>query len=262
MSPEPQLFEAALPTAHLGFWRLDTPENAAVCAMDVSVRKDRKTGDTKLLSVSAANPGELGQRSVKVYDHAQRVVYEVRSGGSTSLENGLHPWSLSEAGELMQQVGESFEDRPGVTFTCTSPTVLGTGEQTMPYEANLDVSSGGKGVSVKPGNEHVGWGVESPETSAGKYATMVYAGEGIPEVLTLQEDVVLIDEDDDRSLREKTVTDISAMDGTAADLVAGQPLSVSSELPTEEKEDSPVTEIPPPVIQKKKRCHCRCCTVM
>ncbi len=43
-------------------------------------------------------------------------------------------------------------------------------------------------------------------------------------------DVVLIDEDDDdMSLRERTVTDVSTADGNAAELVCGRPRSISSD---------------------------------
>uniref|UniRef100_A0A3B4TFU1 Uncharacterized protein n=1 Tax=Seriola dumerili TaxID=41447 RepID=A0A3B4TFU1_SERDU len=75
---------------------------------------------------------------------------------------------------------------------------------------------------------------------------------------------VLIDDDDDgdMSLREKTVTDLSVMDGKAADLVCGRLLSTSSGSLSECKEESPAPEAPPPpeevqTAHEKKRC-CFC----
>uniref|UniRef100_A0A8C4E8I3 Paralemmin-2 n=1 Tax=Dicentrarchus labrax TaxID=13489 RepID=A0A8C4E8I3_DICLA len=74
---------------------------------------------------------------------------------------------------------------------------------------------------------------------------------------------VLIDDDDDgdMSLREKTVTDLSVMDGKAADLVCGRLLSTSSGSLSECKEDTPAPEVPPPEeveTAHKKKCCCFC----
>uniref|UniRef100_A0A8C3G615 Uncharacterized protein n=1 Tax=Cyclopterus lumpus TaxID=8103 RepID=A0A8C3G615_CYCLU len=74
---------------------------------------------------------------------------------------------------------------------------------------------------------------------------------------------VLIDDDDDgdMSLREKTVTDLSVMDGKAADLVCGRLLSTSSGSVSECKEECAAHEVPPPeeveTAHEKKRC-CFC----
>ncbi|MEQ2254259.1 hypothetical protein ILYODFUR_001901, partial [Ilyodon furcidens] len=60
-------------------------------------------------------------------------------------------------------------------------------------------------------------------------------------------EVVLIDEDDEKSLREKTVTDISIIDGTAADLVSGRPgtsEAVSTELSSDGREPDSASSPP------------------
>ncbi|XP_047228677.1 A-kinase anchor protein 2 isoform X3 [Girardinichthys multiradiatus] len=60
-------------------------------------------------------------------------------------------------------------------------------------------------------------------------------------------EVVLIDEDDEKSLREKTVTDISIIDGTAADLVSGRPgtsEAVSTELSSDGREPDSTSSPP------------------
>lgn len=101
-------------------------------------------------------------------------------------------------------------------------------------------------------------------------------------------EVVLIDEDDEKSLREKTVTDVSAVDGTAADLVSGRPATseaVSTELSSDGREaesgssprppndpDDPAaaaaggsTAPPPgltPATGTDKRKRCQCCILM
>lgn len=92
-------------------------------------------------------------------------------------------------------------------------------------------------------------------------------------------EVVLIDEDDEKSLREKTVTDISILDGTAADLVSGRPATseaVSTELSSEGRDpdsassppanaDATNTAPPPgltPSTGTDKRKRCECCILM
>ncbi|KAM4616849.1 uncharacterized protein ACJ7VT_009648 [Polymixia lowei] len=75
---------------------------------------------------------------------------------------------------------------------------------------------------------------------------------------------VLIDDDDDgdMSLREKTVTDMSIMDGNAADLVCGRLLSTSSGSLSESKEASLAPEAPPPDETPSQKQHCCFCTIL
>ncbi|KAI4796284.1 hypothetical protein KUCAC02_020576 [Chaenocephalus aceratus] len=71
---------------------------------------------------------------------------------------------------------------------------------------------------------------------------------------------VLIDDDDDgdMSLREKTVTDLTVMDGRAADLVCGRLLSTSSGSLSEsrEEEEEPQQEEEEAAGAKKRCCFC------
>lgn len=78
---------------------------------------------------------------------------------------------------------------------------------------------------------------------------------------------VLIDDDDDgdMSLREKTVTDLSIMDGRAADLVCGRLMSTTSGSLTESREETAASpEAPPPdqpeTLHTKR--HCCFCTLL
>lgn len=74
---------------------------------------------------------------------------------------------------------------------------------------------------------------------------------------------ILIDDDDDgdMSLREKTVIDLSVMDGKAADLVRGRLLSTSSGSVSEYREELAAPEAPPADEvetghEKKPCCYC------
>ncbi|KTG37681.1 hypothetical protein cypCar_00013774 [Cyprinus carpio] len=233
------------------------PRKSALYAMEISVEKDRKTGATKILSASAVNPRDAHQRGVKVYDDGRKVIYEVGSGGSTTLENGTHPWSPSEVDELMQQVGQSQPRRDGARVTVTPAEPQPTGGQLSSKEDKR------KGEVTEV--------TDPPQASTDKPVTMIFMGyhsvqdeEESKKLLgfdgTIKAEIVLIDEDDEKSLREKTVTDISTIDGNAADLVSGRPPSDTTELSSEGKDESSTKELPPTGTEKKKRC--QCCAVM
>lgn len=232
--------------------------------MEINVEKDRKTGATKILSASAVSPRDAHQRGVKVYDDGRKVIYEVRSGGSTTLENGTHPWSPGQVDQLMQQVGQTQQREDGGRVTVTPAEPQPKGGQLSTREAKQDTKQ-------TPSKGYEGEVTETPKASADKPVTMIFMGyhsiedeEESKKLLgfdgTIKAEIVLIDEDDEKSLREKTVTDMSTIDGNAADLVSGRPLSDTTELSSEGKDESSTKELPPTGIEKKKRC--QCCAVM
>ncbi|XDV53768.1 hypothetical protein PO909_022194 [Leuciscus waleckii] len=240
------------------------PRKSALYAMEINVEKDRKTGATKILSTSAVSPRDAHQRGVKVYDDGRKVIYEVRSAGSTTLENGTHPWSPGQVDQLMQQVGQTQkrDDVGRVTVTPAEPQQKGG--QLSTREAKQDTKQ-------TPSKGYEGEVMETPKASADNPVTMIFMGyhsiedeEESKKLLgfdgTIKAEIVLIDEDDEKSLREKTVTDMSTVDGNAADLVSGRPLSDTSELSSEGKDESSTKELPPTGTEKKKRC--QCCAVM
>uniref|UniRef100_A0A674BHI7 Palm2 and akap2 fusion n=1 Tax=Salmo trutta TaxID=8032 RepID=A0A674BHI7_SALTR len=187
-------------------------------AMEINVEKDRKTGHTRILSASAVSPDEVPACGVKVFDDGRKVVYEVRSGGSSTLDNGVHRWSSQQVDELMKRVGATTgcaqggkakvtvnpADAPSVPITTQPPPC-----QEVIYEGEV---------------------TEAPQATAEKPITMIFMGyhnvddqDETKRLLgfdgTIKAEIVLIDEDDEKSLREKTVTDgYSTMDGNAADL--------------------------------------------
>uniref|UniRef100_A0A8B9HMN4 Si:ch211-12e13.12 n=1 Tax=Astyanax mexicanus TaxID=7994 RepID=A0A8B9HMN4_ASTMX len=74
----------------------------------------------------------------------------------------------------------------------------------------------------------------------------------------LRSEVILIDEDDDdMSLRERTVTDCSVTDGNAAQLVCGRLLSVSSDSSPSvcERRSQSLAETPVPEQEEDCQCH-------
>lgn len=146
-------------------------------------------------------------------------------------------------------------------------------------------------ITTQPGSTvHQGDELTSPPQASTEHpVTMVFLGyqdvEDTSESRRLlgfdgavKAEVVLIDEDDEKSLREKTVTDLSIIDGTAADLVSGRPATseaASTELSSDGREPDSTSSppanpdantAPPPGLTPAtgtdKRKRCECCILM
>ncbi|XP_067409347.1 A-kinase anchor protein 2 isoform X2 [Emydura macquarii macquarii] len=253
---------------------------AALYAMEINVEKDKQTGETKILSTSPVGPEGTHQRGSKVYDDGTKVVYEVHSG-STVVENGVHKLSSKDVAELIQKAGQSSV-RGGYEMTMSTRNVIADGnlshvkEQMLFKEAKLEmVHKTSKGHSGNPQHQAKISGDEVPEASMDQPVTMIFMGyqniddeEETKKVLgyddTIKAELVLIDEDDEKSLREKTVTDVSTMDGNAAELVSGRPTSDTTEpsSPEGKEESLPMEPVPGvkemAVLPKDRRGSCSC----
>ncbi|XP_057674082.1 A-kinase anchor protein 2 isoform X2 [Corythoichthys intestinalis] len=260
-------------------------------AMEINVQHDPLTGEQHVLSANRVSPSEAGSRGVKVYDDGRKVVYEVKSSGgvsTTSLENG---WNSSKVDELIQRVArpvQAGDDRRGHVLvtpqacvlpvagddlsppSCAPPSIPSSppAQVALQRETRLGMMPPSSGpVVTQPGpSAHMGPEHSSlPQASEEHPVTMVFMGyqdlEDTSESRQLlgfdgavKAEVVLIDEDDEKSLREKTVTDLSVIDGTAADLVSGRPVTseaVSTELSSEGREpDSAASPLPKPEANK------------
>ncbi|XP_068031868.1 paralemmin-1 isoform X10 [Anomalospiza imberbis] len=252
-------------------------QDGALCTMEINVEKDKQTGETKIVSASPVGPDEAHQRGFKVYDDGSKVVYEVHSG-ATVVENGVHKLSSKDVDELMQKAGQSSVKGGYETMTVSDKNVVADGnlshmkEQMLFKEAKLEmVHKSSKGRAVNPQPQDKPCGGETPEPTADQPVTMIFMGyqniddeEETKKVLgydeTIKAELVLIDEDDEKSLREKTVTDVSTMDGNAAELVSGRPLSDTTEPSSPEGKEESLPLEAAPGTQKKKRC--QCCIVM
>ncbi|XP_044121098.1 A-kinase anchor protein 2 isoform X3 [Neovison vison] len=239
-----------------------TSRGAAVYAMEINVEKDKQTGETKILSASTIGPEGVHQRGVKVYDDGTKVVYEVHSGG-TVVENGVHTLSSKDVEALIQKAGQSsFRGGHVSERTVIADGSLGHPKEPMLCkEAKLEMvhKSRKDHSSGTPGQQPPAPSTEGPEANLDQPVTMIFMGyqniedeEETKKVLgydeTIKAELVLIDEDDEKSLREKTVTDVSTIDGNAAELVSGRPISDTTEPSSPEgKEESLATEPAPGV---------------
>uniref|UniRef100_A0A8C4F5S7 Palm2 and akap2 fusion n=1 Tax=Dicentrarchus labrax TaxID=13489 RepID=A0A8C4F5S7_DICLA len=233
----------------------------------INVQHDPQTGEQRILSANRVNPLDAASRGIKVYDDGRKVVYEVTSSGgvsTTTVENG---WSSAQVDQLIQRAA-----RPG-----SQGGDGGKGHVTLQRETRLGMMPPSAPITTQPGSlAHPGAELTSlPQASEEHPVTMVFLGyqdvEDTSESRRLlgfdgavKAEVVLIDEDDEKSLREKTVTDLSIIDGTAADLVSGRPATseaVSTELSSDGREPDSASS-PPANPDTNTRKRCECCTLM
>ncbi|KAJ1218661.1 hypothetical protein NDU88_006238 [Pleurodeles waltl] len=240
----------------------------AVYSMEINVEKDRQTGETKILSTSAIGPEAVHQRGIKVYDDGNKVVYEVRSGGVV-VENGVHKLSSHDVDELLHKAEQSNMRGGLETPALAERTVLIDGnlsrtkEQILCKEAKLEMVK--KAGRECPGTlDYQRERVKKEEIRDGgadQPVTMIFMGyqniddEETKKVLgyddAIKAELVLIDEDDEKSLREKTVTDISIIDGNAAELVSGKLLTDTTEPSSPEAKEESLTTEPVPEVKGK-----------
>lgn len=290
----------------------------AMFAMEINVQHDPQTGEQRVLSANRVSPLDAASRGVKVYDDGRKVVYEVSSSGgvsTTTMENG---WSSAQVDQLIQRAARPAVhgvdgSRGQVTVTqaapqayvspldvddlsppsCAPPSIPSSppAQVVLQRETRLGMMPPSAPITTQPGSSaHPGGELtNTPQATAEHPVTMVFLGyqdvEDTSESRRLlgfdgavKAEVVLIDEDDEKSLREKTVTDLSIIDGTAADLVSGRPATseaVSTELSSDGREPDSASSppanpeantAPPPGLTPPtgtdKRKRCECCILM
>ena len=219
----------------------------------------KKQGKGETASIPLSSP--TGSSSVQVYHDYQKVAFRMYPGNCHTIENGSHNMrdqitSCDGAGKLPDIISRSQDQNYSMkdeSVNRNSAWMMDSSSQaysgpednsTDPHETLTETST----LTFVDGHIME----ESADNHSLHGVGMVYLKE-----------FVLIDDDDDgdMSLREKTVTDLSVMDGKAADLVCGRLLSTSSGSVSECKEESPAPEAPPPeevkTAHEKKRC-CFC----
>lgn len=175
---------------------------------------------------------------VQLYHDYQRVAFKMYPGNGHATENGSHP--------RREQLGLCYSVREGAgrnsswTVDPSSQAYSGAEENSTDPHETLTESS-----TLTFVDAHT-----TEESSSLHGVGMVYLKE-----------FVLIDDDDDgdMSLREKTVTDMSVMDGGAADLVCRRLFSSSSASVSDGKVESPAPDDPRPEESRTTPEKTRCC---
>ncbi|XP_055737370.1 palmdelphin isoform X4 [Salvelinus fontinalis] len=80
----------------------------AMFAMEISVEKDMRTGESQVVSMTTLTPEEFQQKGVKVYDDGKKSVYALRSEGQVTRNGvGLGELSNIEVEALLRQAGDA-----------------------------------------------------------------------------------------------------------------------------------------------------------
>ncbi|KAL2091814.1 hypothetical protein ACEWY4_011612 [Coilia grayii] len=226
---------------------------------DVDTTKSTKT--QKVTNISAATTvchGEVGQRTAKLYEVRGKVIYKEYSG---------------EASSAGKEACEGEEEEDGQVKLVSPLVAASNGGTASGVRDQAGVAGAGeargRGAWSGPEDDVT---EERDLISADKSSSLSFlewqnrddsdAQTTVAVEVDVKTEVVLIDEDDDMSLREKTVTDVSLMDGNAAELVCGRLRSGSTASSSLCKEESLATETPLPPIVEIKKGRCCCCTII
>ncbi|NXP26954.1 PALM protein, partial [Scytalopus superciliaris] len=239
---------------------------AAMYSVEITVEKDRVTGETKVLSSTTLLPQNHCLQGVKVYEDEMKVVHAV-SAEDGALQNGAHPLSSSEVDELLHKADEATLSEAVGRET---PAKAGKGGGSAPGSQKPTPRREITGLQAKPRESTTVPPGEGTEPSREQPVTMIFMGyqnvedeNETKKVLglegTIKAELVVIE--DAESKPEPAHKDHAPPNGTALEPAAAQPLGeegTGGQKPganaTDAKEAEQETDV------KKQRC--KCCTVM
>ncbi|MGH0132592.1 UNVERIFIED_CONTAM: hypothetical protein FKN15_050131 [Acipenser sinensis] len=138
---------------------------AAMYSVEITIEKDRVTGETKVLSTNTLLPKNLTHQGIKVYEDDLKVVHAVRAGDG-AIENGVHLLSSTEVEELIHKADE-------VTMSDTSASKDGEG---TPKSTTQTPKKEITGIEAKPTASPQATGNPSCDASLEHPVTMVFMG--------------------------------------------------------------------------------------
>ncbi|XP_067108967.1 palmdelphin [Osmerus mordax] len=133
-------------------------------AMEINVQKDRRTGESRVISTATVTPQELQQRGVKVYDDGRKCVYAMRCDGPGAGpgagpgSHGVDELSSSEVEQLLRDATERKHQRaPQRSDTsCSHQGELSTSSRALPLPAVPSTNHrGSRGQSLSQSNRRV-----------------------------------------------------------------------------------------------------------
>ncbi|NXX51520.1 PALM protein, partial [Tricholaema leucomelas] len=240
---------------------------AAMYSVEITVEKDRVTGETKVLSSTTMLPQNHCLQGVKVYEDELKVVHAV-SAEDGALQNGAHPLSSSEVDELLHKADEAtLSEAAGREASAKAGGEAGSAPGSQKPTPRREIT----GLQAKPRESTTvlptGEGIEP---SREQPVTMIFMGyqnvedeNETKKVLglegTIKAELVVIE--DAESKPEPARKDHAPPNGTALEPAAAQP--VGEEGPGGQKQGANATdakEAEQETDVKKQRC--KCCTVM
>uniref|UniRef100_A0A5F5PHT3 Paralemmin-1 n=1 Tax=Equus caballus TaxID=9796 RepID=A0A5F5PHT3_HORSE len=226
----------------------ERPVPGAMYSVQITVEKDKVTGETRVLSSTTSLPREPLPQGIKVYEDETKVVHAV---DGTAM-NGIHPLSSSEVDELIHKADE-------VTLSEAGSAAGSAETQGAPEEAVWTTPSRREitGVQAQPGEATSG----PPGIQPGQEppVTMIFMGYQNVEdeaetqkVLGLQDTITaeLVVIEDAAEPKEPAPPNGSAAEPPAA-AAPREENQVGAEAPASEPQD---------LDMKKHRC--KCCSIM
>ncbi|NXW41978.1 PALM protein, partial [Nyctiprogne leucopyga] len=238
---------------------------AAMYSVEITVEKDRVTGETKVLSSTTLLPQNHCLQGVKVYEDELKVVHAV-SAEDGVLQNGAHPLSSSEVDELLHKADEVTLSEAAGRETPAKASETGSAPASQKPTPRREIT----GLQAKARESPSALPGEGMEPSREQPVTMIFMGyqnvedeDETKKVLglegTIKAELVVIE--DAESKPEPAPKDHAPPNGTALEPAAAEPLAEES--PGGQKLDANATEgkeAEPETDVKKQRC--KCCTVM
>ncbi|XP_077964801.1 paralemmin 1a isoform X8 [Gasterosteus aculeatus] len=139
----------------------------AMYSVEITVERDKVTGETRVLSTNTTLPVDLSHQGVKVYEDETKVVHEMNG------EDGVQPLSSSEVEELISKADQTSVTpqaaaaaTPPPTAVTPPPTVL-VQEEVRPESRPAEVT----GLETQEGG-----GPSVAGASAENPVTMVFMG--------------------------------------------------------------------------------------
>uniref|UniRef100_H3AAS4 Paralemmin-1 n=1 Tax=Latimeria chalumnae TaxID=7897 RepID=H3AAS4_LATCH len=229
---------------------------AAMYSVEITVEKDKVTGETKVLSTTTLLPKDVSQ-GVKVYEDDQKVVHAVHPGDG-AIENGVHPLSSTEVEELIHKADE----------VSMSEVSLSVGKDLKPKD-NKDASVESKDVVEEKGSSQKQT-PKSASPSKEQPVTMIFMGyqnvedeNETKKVLGLEGTVkaeLVVIEDADNKVPSSENTEKAPPNGAPAEPIAA---AQNQENQAAEKPDANEKEVGVDKdLNIKEKHRCKCCTVM
>ncbi|MBN3296636.1 PALMD protein, partial [Amia calva] len=84
---------------------VNEPDKQALFAMEISVQKDMKTGESQVLSTATVTPEAFQEKGIKVYDDGRKSIFALRFDGEVT-QNGVDQLTPTEVEELLRKATE------------------------------------------------------------------------------------------------------------------------------------------------------------
>ncbi|XP_032127965.1 paralemmin-1 isoform X1 [Sapajus apella] len=221
---------------------------AAMYSVEITVEKDKVTGETRVLSSTTLLPRQPLPQGIKVYEDETKVVHAVDG----TAENGIHPLSSSEVDELIHKADEVTMSEAGSTAGAAETRgAVEEAARTTPSRREIT------GVQAQPGEATSG----PPGIQPGQEppVTMIFMGYQNVEDEAETKKVL--------GLQDTITAELVVIEDAAEPKEPAPPNGSAAEPPTEagtreENQAGPkaTTSDPQDLDMKKQRC--KCCSIM